>query len=155
MNWYPNRKPSEEISKTTGCLSFVSGLATSLMDSELLDDEEEKNKKAKAMAADRATHVDRTREMNKTDLVEDFCVASEEDRRASVESGNSSSLSVGAFEVKIDIESESITGFEILDPSCLLKQYTQEKKNLYLRFLYRFPKWVRHYEEYEILDYLD
>lgn len=124
LNWYPNRKPSEEISKTTGCLSFVSGLATSLMDSELPDDEVEKNKKVKAVAADRATHVDRTREMNKTDLVEDFCGESEEDRRALVESCNSSPLFVGVFDVKIDIESESITGFEILDLGFLLKQYT-------------------------------
>lgn len=124
LNWYPNRKPSEEISKTTGCLSFVSGLATSLMDSELPDDEVEKNKKVEAVAADRATHVDRTREMNKTDLVEDFCGESEEDRRALVESCNSSSLFVGVFDVKIDIESESITGFEILDLGFLLKQYT-------------------------------
>lgn len=123
LNWYPNRKPSEEISKTTGCLSFVSGLATSLMDSELPDDEVEKNKKVKAVAADRATHVDRTREMNKTDLVEDFCGESEGDRRALVESCNSS-LFVGVFDVKIDIESESITGFEILDLGFLLKQYT-------------------------------
>ncbi|PON85366.1 hypothetical protein TorRG33x02_187760 [Trema orientale] len=99
LNWYPNRNPSEEINRTTGRSRFRSGRATESDDVVwIVVLGVEKKRKAKAPAAERATHVTRRREMKTTVVAVDFLEESDEDvesvlkeRRAVVGLGGSSS----------------------------------------------------------------
>lgn len=69
LNWYPNRNPSEEIKRTTGCPNFLRGRARAKL-LEIAEEESpevaEKKRKAKAKAADRAMQVMRIRAMKMT-----------------------------------------------------------------------------------------
>lgn len=90
LNWYPKRNPSEEIKRTTGLSSFLSGRATDLWkdgDLETWFRErtgfwEEKKRKAKAEAAERATQVTIRRDVKtkqlEMELVEELESESEE-----------------------------------------------------------------------------
>lgn len=76
LNWYPKRNPSDEIKRTTGLSSFLSGRATDLSkagDFETWFKErtgfwEEKKRNAKAEAADRAMQVTRRRDVKMKQL---------------------------------------------------------------------------------------
>lgn len=66
LYWYPNRNPSDEINRTTGCLSLVSGLENWVFEWRRgcdLEEEEEKKRNAKANAA--AAVVRKRREMRR------------------------------------------------------------------------------------------
>lgn len=101
LYWYPNRNPSEEIIKTTGCLSFERGLEISVVrwSDGGGDAAEEKKRKANAIAVERETRVEIRRERNTT-LVVVPCFAEEEsDKRAAEdEFGSSSSINGIGFD---------------------------------------------------------
>lgn len=72
LNWYPNRNPSVEMSRTTGLWSLVRGRAVSWRAIGEVGDleKEEKKRKAKAMEEARKMQVVRSRKIKRKFLVE-------------------------------------------------------------------------------------